>query len=57
MQTIEPKISINDLIFLHQLGDSHTAEITKYEMAEMYKISVDEIDCELSNLRFFDEGN
>lgn len=56
MQTIKSRISINDLIFLDELGDSRTAEIAKYEMAEMYEISIDEINSALQNLHLF-EGN
>lgn len=33
------KISDNDITFLLSLGDSDTAEITKYEVAEMYGVS------------------
>ena len=47
MRLRRSKISPGDLDFLRQLGDCRTGEIAKYEMAEMYVTSVDEIDREL----------
>ena len=47
MRPRRSKISPGDLDFLRQLRDCRNGEIAKYEMAEMYVTSVDEIDREL----------
>ncbi len=37
-------VSLHDIYFLCELGDSKTGEIVRYELSEMYDVSLDEIE-------------